>query len=245
MDLINIAQCDYIFFEAAVHQPSITELAEIFKEEEDLISLLKLIIFPLNSLLNLNGELSEFQIFLGILFSNPELFGLTPDKKIKFFQFIQLCFKDYSLELLKESFILKKKDDENNFIVIDDSNFNDFKLTLKTMFDIPEIFGEQEKKYNPKNARAARIAKTLEEGNKKTMELNGIKHTKGIIENYITILSIGLKIPPSVLCRELTLYNLFNLYRKFIAKTSWDLDIDCRLAGGSPKDSPENWMSLT
>lgn len=243
MDLWNISQCEYQFCGIDLHQPTIRELAKIFKEEEDLIYILKMLISPLKEVLKLQGEdASEFQIFLSLLVMDTEAFGLSIEKKKKFLDLIQICFQGYSLSIMKESFILKKED---NIVIIDTSNFEEFKKILGSMFDIPEIFGEQEKKYNPKNARAARIAKTLEEGQKQISKINKSSNKKGIIENYITVLSIGLKIPPSVLCKELTLYNLFNLHKRFIMKISWDLDIDCRLAGGSPKDSPDNWMSLT
>ena len=86
----------------------------------------------------------------------------------------------------------------------------------------------------------------LSEGNKRVVlqKQQQNSHKKGVIENNITILSIGLQIPPSILSKELTLYNLFNLHRRFIMKSGWDLDIKCRLAGASPKDSPDNWLSL-
>ena len=246
MDLLNISQCEYEFYNIELYQPTIKELAKIFKQEEDLIFTLKLLISPLRQTLGLeNEELTEFQIFLGLLMSDTSSFGLTVEKKKNLLELINLCFKGYELKILKNSFIFKKIDDEDFFIVVDDNNFNDFKKILSEMFNIPEIFGNQEVKYNPKNDRAARIAKALEAGNKKVAEINKAENKKGIIENYISILSIGLKIPPSILCRELTLYNLFNLYKRFTLKISWDLDIDCRLAGGSPKNSPDNWMTLT
>ena len=246
MDLLNISQSEYEFCNVELHQPTICELAKIFKQEEDLIFILKLLISPLQQTLSLESEeLSEFQIFLGLLVTDTSSFGLTIGKKKNLLELINLCFKGYELKILKNSFIFKKLNEEDFFIVIDDNNFNEFKQILGSMFDIPEIFGKQEAKYNPKNARAARIAKALEAGNKKVAEINKSENKKGIIENYISILAIGLKIPPSILCRELTLYNLFNLYKRFTMKISWDLDIDCRLAGGSPKDSPDNWMTLT
>lgn len=245
MDLLNISQSEYEFCNVELHQPTIRELAKIFKQEEDLIFTLKLLISPLQQTLNLNNnELTEFQIFLGLLVTDTTSLGLTIGKKKHLLELINLCFKGYELKILKNSFIFKKLDDENFFIVVDDNNFDEFKKVLGSMFDIPEIFENQEAKYNPKNARAARIAKALEAGNKKVAEINKSENKKGIIENYISILSIGLKIPPSILCRELTLYNLFNLYKRFTMRISWDLDIDCRLAGGSPKESPDNWMTL-
>ena len=86
MDLLNISQCEYEFYNIELYQPTIKELAKIFKQEEDLIFTLKLLISPLRQTLNLeNEELTEFQIFLGLLMSDTSSFGLTSS-------FSFLCF---------------------------------------------------------------------------------------------------------------------------------------------------------
>ena len=242
MNIVDITQCEYEFAGLELYQPSLYDLAKIFKEEENLMLILKLLIFPVKDSLGLKKEnLNEFQVFLGLLATDTSSFGLTVHKKAMFLKFINLLFKGFKMSIIKESIVFEKED---QIITLDGSNFDYFKEILKRMFNIPELFENvAEKKYNPKDARAARIAKMLEESQKKIAEQNP-KTKKGIIENYITVLSIGLQIPPSILSKELTLYNLFNLHRRFIMKSSWDLDIDCRLAGASPKDSPDNWMSL-
>lgn len=246
MDLLNISQSEYEFCGIELHQPTIYELSKIFKEEENLIFILKLLIFPMKEMFGIQEEeIDEFQIFLSLLFTDTSSLGIDEHKKGMFLKLIQTCFQGYEFSLLKNSFIFKKENDENKFVIIDKGNFNDFKKVLGSMFDIPDVFGSQEEQYKPKNDRAARIAATLKQGQKKTAELNKSTNKKGIIENYVTILAIGLKIPPSILCRELSLYNLFHVYKRFVMKIGWDLDIDCRLAGATPKDSPDNWMSLT
>lgn len=243
MSLLNITQRDYSFLGANIHQPTINELTDLFKNENELIFILKLLVGSLKETLQVKDEhITEFQVFLSLLIMDTDSFGLTVERKKKFLDFLSLCFKGYTLSIAKESFIFKK--DETSFLVIDNSNFDDFKKILSRMFDIPEIFGAQEEAYKPKDARAARIAKMLEKDNKKRAEMNGPKSKKGVIENYIEVLATGMKIPPPVLTEKLTLYNLFNWHKRFFMKTSWDLDIDCRLAGGSPKESPDNWMSL-
>ena len=121
MDLWNISQCEYEFCGVELHQPTLRELSKIFKEEEDLIFILKMLISSLKETLKLQQEkVTEFQVFLSLLAMDTETFGLTIQKKKKFLQLIELCFQGYKLSIMKESFILKKDD---TIVVIDNSNF--------------------------------------------------------------------------------------------------------------------------
>jgi hypothetical protein len=242
--MIDITQNEYVFNGVKIHQPTIFELAEIFKEEENLILCLKILIFPIKDMFKSEKvlDVTEFKLLLGILASDISQTGVVPEKKKMLLKFINLLFNNMKMTIVKESFVFEK---DKQVVILDDSNFEEFKMKVKQMYNIPELFGDEEApKYNPKNERAARIAAMLEKGNAKVAAENSSKAKKGVIENYLTILSIGLQIPPARLSKELTLYNLFNLHKRFIAKVGWDLDIKCRLAGGSPKETPENWINL-
>lgn len=242
MNLLNISQLDYDFKGIKIHPLTILELINIFKNENDMLMVLRMLVGSLKEVLQIKDDtLSEFQTFLGLMVVDTNAFGLTIDKKEKFLNFIKACFKDYEMIINQEQFIFKK---EEEFVILDNTNFDEFKKVLSQMYDVPELFKSQSEEYNPASERAARIAAMLKKDNKKRAEINKSINKKGIIENYIEILSIVLKIPPSTLCKELTLYTLFGLHRRFLMKTNWDLDIDCRLAGGSPKESPDNWLSL-
>ena len=242
MNLLNISQLYYNFQGTKIYPLTVGELIDIFKDENDLLLVLRMMVGSLKEVLQIKDEnVSEFQTFLGLMVIDTDAFGLTVEKKEKFLNFIKACFKDYEMVINQEQFIFKK---ENEFVILDNTNFNEFKKILSQMYDVPELFKSQSTEYNPASARAARIAATLKKDNQKRAEINKTTNKKGIIENYVEILSIVLKIPPSTLCKELTLYTLFGLHRRFLMKTNWDLDIDCRLAGGSPKESPDNWLSL-
>lgn len=244
MSLLNSSQLDYSFSNIKIHQPSLSELIEIFKVEENLIFCLKIFVNSLKNLLNIQDDsINEFQVFMSLLLTDTESFGLTIQKKEQFLQFIKLCFKDYEFKISSTSFLFQKED---LIVVVDETNFDEFKEVIHQMFDIPEIFEMKDAaQYNPKNSRAAQIAAQLKKDDAKRAQLKGVtKPKKGLIENYLEILSVAYKIPPAILCEKLTLYNLFTLYKRFLLKVSWDLDIDCRLAGASPEQSPDNWMSL-
>jgi hypothetical protein len=42
--------------------------------------------------------------------------------------------------------------------------------------------------------------------------------------------------------KKLTIYQLYDLIERYGLYVSWDLDVRCRLAGGSPNSEPDNWM---
>ena len=147
------------------------------------------------------------------------------------------------MELLNDRFIFKKEDE---ILLLSGDNFDNFKKILSQMLDLKSIFENDENQklgYNPSNAQAAAIAKKLEDGKKKVAQLKN-EGNHSIFENYLTVLSVGFGIPVTELCETLTLYALIKTYKRFVAKIAWDMDIKCRLAGGTPSDSPENWMAI-
>lgn len=245
MNLYNIAKLDYNFEGFKIHNPSLKELFEVFETEEDMILVLQILTLPLRETLKLSGnaEITEFQLFQSLVLSQKEIAGITQLHKLKIMKFLLLLFPDYKLEIFNERFIFKKDD---SVILIADNNFENFKAILSSMFDLKAILSSDEQNsgnFNPKNAQAKAIAEKLQNGRKKVAELKG--ETKGgIFENYLSVLSVGFGISTTVLSEELTLYSLIKTYKRFLAKIAWDMDIQCRLAGGTPQDSPENWMAM-
>ena len=43
-------------------------------------------------------------------------------------------------------------------------------------------------------------------------------------------------------CKNLTMYQLFDLIERYMLYTNWDLDVKSRLAGGKPETQVDNWM---
>ena len=41
---------------------------------------------------------------------------------------------------------------------------------------------------------------------------------------------------------DLTMFQLYDLVERYMLYINWDMDIRCRLAGGKPENTPDNWM---
>ena len=240
MEFKSISQNDCDFDGIKLHNPTISELSNIFSHEEDFFFVLKILGTPLYEIFNTTIEnVSEFQIFLALLLSGQQLEGFTVDKKRAIVDFLVLLFKDYKFNLNNSGIMFTK---ENSIFVLNDRNFVPFKETVSEMFATKDFLeGGNGDDFNPIDERAKAIADKIKQGREKAAEQNGQGHRKSLIENYISILSVGLRIPPTTLA-DLTFYNLIQIYKRYVAKVEWDLDIKQRLAGGEPQDSPDFWM---
>lgn len=250
-NLWNVAQKDYKFNGISLHNPTISEISEKIPHEEDFLFVLKLFNTSLKENFDTNIEnASEFQILQTLLLTTQEIEGLTVQKKNAIIQFFLIVLKDYEFKITENAFIFTKKD---NIFILDNNNFQDFRNIISNMFGTNEFLKSNKEEdnagFNPSDERAKKIAEKILKGRKvaqkqKNLDAELEKPSKGIIENYISILSIGLKIPSPVLCKELSFYNLVQEYKRYIAKTEWDLDIKQKLAGGTPEESPDFWMKF-
>lgn len=243
MEFKNIAQKEIPFDGIKLHNPTISELSEIFSHEEDFFFTLKIFNTPLDDLFDTSiKDITEFQIFQTMLITPQQIEGLTIEKKKAIIDFVMLLFKDFQLSVNNNAFMFTKSD---MIFILNNRNFKEFKNIVSSMFGTEEFLKgkNDENEFNPIDERAQAIADKLMKGRQKVAEEKRQNHhNKGIIENYISILSVGLKIPPAILCDKLTFYNLIQEYKRFIAKVEWDLDIKQRLAGGDPQESPDFWM---
>lgn len=240
MEFKNICQLDVVFDGIKLHNPTIKELADIFSHEEDFFFTLKLFSLSLKELFDTTKELTEFQIFLVLLLTSQSIEGFTVERKKAILDFLILLFKGYEINLNESAIMFSKED---SIFVLNDRNFLQFKEIVTSMFGTLEFLDGKtsENSFNPVDARAQAIADKLTKGRQKVAAEKGQFHTKGIIENYISILSVGLKIPPFTLC-GCTFYNLIQEYKRYIAKVEWDLDTKQRLAGIDSQESPDFWM---
>lgn len=250
-NLWNVTQKSYKFNGITLHNPTISEISESLPNEEDFLFVLKLFNTSLKENFDTNiDNATDFQILQTLLLTTQEIEGLTIQKKNAIIQFFLMILKSYDFKITDNAFIFTKKD---NIFILDSNNFQEFRNIVSDMFGTNEFFKSKEAnndaEFNPSDERAKKIAEKILKGRKtaqkqKLLDAEIEKPSKGIIENYVSILSIGLKIPSPVLCKELSFYNLVQEYKRYVAKTEWDLDIKQKLAGGTPEESPDFWMKF-
>ena len=240
--MFSLIKLDVPFENVKIHNPSVKELFELFETEGTMIEVLQLMTMSLRDILKLNNhpEITEFQLFQTLALSEKDVGNIGKYTRYKMIQFLLLLFPGYNLEVFNDHFILKKDD---SVVLISNSNFDRLKEILGDMFNLKKLLSAEDKSFNPQGERAKKIAQMIEEGRKKVSELKGEANNANIFETYLSILSVGFGIPPDTLSEHLTLYSLVKIYKRFAAKIAWDIDIKCRLAGGSPAEEPENWMA--
>ena len=193
---------------------------------------------------NTPQELSDFDILFALFREEKASFELFSKEKIKALkELLLLLFKDYKLSIGDEEFIFSKDD---SVFILNSKNFKEFQEILSEMFKTSFLFnsnGEQD--FNPASEEARKIAEKLKKSREKIAELNGDRDYKtALIENYIMITATGLHQNPKILADTLTLYQLFTVFMRVKMRLEWDLDVDCRLAGGNPEERPDQWMSI-
>jgi len=78
-------------------------------------------------------------------------------------------------------------------------------------------------------------------GRQRVAEQNGSAQTS-IFSQYLSILTIGLSSMGLNDLLNLTMYQLYDLFERYMLYTNWDIDLRARLAGTKPDSQPDNWM---
>lgn len=233
--LLLITGSDYPIPECQLilHQPTIKEIGYI-GEEAFFTGIQTLIIdksmFDVgeNDLLDINN----FQLFLMVIESSEMI-----EKKTAVKQVLKILFPTKNIAFTKQSILFIEPDMET--IIVDENNFEILQHILEQIFCLSNTINDQSK-FNPVNKEASAIANKLMEGRKKIAEEKGA-NSQNLFGTYLSVLSIGLKLPITSLV-EYTVYQIYDALERYGLYLDWDIDIRVRLAGGEGQQQPENWM---
>ena len=215
-----------------IHQPKIKEIAYI--GTKDFFVGAQSICINKNNL-NIEAEnvlsnTSNFQIFMAMM-QEKEM----ADKKLAVNQVFTLLFPNQKVLLTPRSILVQGAES----IMIDESNFESLQMCLKQIFCLNNS-DSQQMGFNPQSKKAKEIAEKLMRGRQRIAEQNG-EADADIFSQYLSTLAIGLQMPLSELM-DCTVYQLFDLIKRYQLYIDWDIDIRSRLAGAKPDGKPENWM---
>ena len=219
----------------AIHQPTIREYSYCFSEEEDLFRASRLLC--INKEMILNGEnitLTNFDLLIKTIFRKEK----TQDLKNQIINLLQLLFPDYKIFLTQKSISLQK---DNNIVVLDSSNYEDFQKIISQILctdNDSSSDGNVPQKYNPANKQAQAIVDKIYKAREKIDKQKKFVQTGTFLDKYLSILAIGQKIDLNLLT-ELTLYQLFDLFKRYNLYTAWEIDLRIKLAGGTTKGTTE------
>lgn len=225
---IPIPECKLI-----LHQPSIKDISfmgeETFFKGVQTVSLYKSMFAQDKGVLD---NVSNFQIFMTVI-NDKE----TADKKEAVQQLFLLTFPQYKIMFSPRSLIFQK---ESEMITIDESNFDFLQNAMRIIFCAKDGPMDQQA-FNPANAKAKEIAEKLMKGRQRVAEQNGATNLS-VFSQYLSILTIGLGSMSLQNLLNLTMYQLYDLFERYMLYTNWDIDIRARLAGAKPDSQPDNWM---
>lgn len=215
-----------------IHQPKIKEIAYI--GTKDFFVGAQSICINKNNL-NIEAEnvlsnTSNFQIFMTMM-QEKEM----ADKKLAVNQVFTLLFPNQKVLLTPRSILVQGAES----IMIDESNFESLQMCLKQIFCLNNS-DSQQMGFNPQSKKAKEIAEKLMRGRQRIAEQNG-EADADIFSQYLSTLAIGLQMPLSELM-DCTVYQLFDLIKRYQLYIDWDIDIRSRLAGATPDGKPTNWM---
>lgn len=225
---IPIPQC-----QLSLHQPKLFEIGYI--GEKDFFIGVQTLCINKSMFVEaetVSSEINNFHIFMMVM--NDKNSG---DKKSAVKQVLKLLFPGYNILITPASLIFQKKDSEN--LLIDESNFEFLQDVLRQVF-CSKTGPMDQQSFNPANAKAKEIAEKLMRGRQRVAEQKNATNIS-IFSQYVSILSIGLKIP-IVAFKEYTMYQLYDTMERYSLYMNWDIDVRSRLAGGKPDSQPDNWM---
>lgn len=240
-NLLLISGVDIPFPQAqiTIHQPKIKEIALI---GEDAFFLGSQILNFSKDLLTLEDKTNlenktDFEIFMSIMRERkPEL----QKSKISAMMVLNLIFPNCKIHFNKYHIDIAEEGDLTKIRKIDSNNFEAFKEIIVEMFCLKHQDNDN-LSYNPGGPRAAEIAAKLNRGRVTAAKTKGENQKISIISRYMSILSIGNRQSFNSL-NEYTIYQLFDAFKRFEMKNSFDMYVQMKIAGAKDLEEVDNWM---
>lgn len=248
-DLLLFSGNDIPYYSAqvTVHQPTINEIA--FLGEQNFYNGCELLTFSKDAMLeedkNKLKDVADFDIMMTMI--NNQVKGAAINS-LNALMVLSLVFPKYKVSFSQDEIILTEIKDENTdseeIHIINRNNYNEFKDIFIHMFCLDEIKKENGEDYNPVGDRARALMEKFKARHKKLAEMkekSGDKTRFSILERYSSILAVGLQKDIN-LYMNYTVYQLFDEFKRFQLKQSYDVYLQAKLAGAKDLDEVEHWM---
>ena len=225
---IPVPECQLV-----IHQPRIKEIALI--GEADFFSGIQCLCLNKSMFVkdeSLLADTNNFQIFMTIM-SEKE----AADKKFAVQQVCTLLFPKYKVSFTPRSVLITGGEAP---IMIDENNFEFLQAALTDICCLKTGPMDQQA-FNPADAKAREIAEKLMRGRQRVAEQKGQTNIS-IFSQYLSTLTVGLNSMSLQNAMDLTMFQLYDLVERYMLYINWDMDVRCRLAGGKPENTPDNWM---
>ena len=225
---IPVPECQIV-----IHQPRIKEIALI--GETDFFSGIQCLCLNKSMFVkdeSLLADTNNFQIFMTIMSEKEAI-----EKKVAVQSVCALLFRSYKVIITPRSVLLNGED---GTIIIDENNFEALQATIAEICCLNNGPMDQQA-FNPANNKAREIAEKLMRGRQRVAAQKGETNIS-IFSQYLSILTVGVNSMSLQNAMDLTMFQLYDLIERYMLYINWDMDIRCRLAGGKPENTPDNWM---
>ena len=236
-DLLLLSGNDIPFMQAqiTIHQPTIKEIAYI--GEENFFTGCQLLNFSKNILseedkMNLENQ-TNFDILIAILRKQN---AVMQKNRNCVNMLLALIFPNYNITFEKDCIKLVKENEEHK---IDNSNYEEFKSIISSMFNFGDK-NDSQSELNPSGDLAKKIADKLKKRHQKLAEIKPTKKVD-ILSRYVSILSVGQQKDINSLLNYTT-YQLFDEFKRYELKVGHDIYVQAKMAGAKDLKEVEDWM---
>lgn len=222
-----------------IQQPTIKEIGLI--GEENFFMGCELLNFSKETLseedkIHLENK-TNFEVFMSIM--NDKNIALRKNKT-SVLLVLTILFPSYKILIDKNRIVFINENNEE-FYIDNEIKFDAFKKILIEMFCLNRNKDEN-LDYNPADAAAKKIADKLKAGRQKAAAAKSTGKEKiSILNRYVSILAVGLKIDINVLM-QYTVFQLFDEFERFELKEAYDMYVKAKMAGAKDVKEVENWM---
>ena len=155
---------------------------------------------------------------------------------------LSLLFPEYSLMIMPSVLVLTKENEgKKEQCLINNDNFEQFKSIIQQMFCLKALKSQD---YNPANKLAQQIANKFRNRRKMLEKKTSDEEHKAlsILQRYVSILVLANHHTYSELM-QYTVYQLFDQFRRFEKKYSYDIWLKAKLAGAQNLEDVDSWLN--
>jgi hypothetical protein len=179
--------------------------------------------------------MSDFEVFMSIIKDKKNL--ALQRKSVCALLLMTLMFPEYQIKLQKKDISFEKEGEDTHYLNSD--NFKAFKDIVVQMYQLKEHGGAED--YNPAGAQAKAIAEKLKKGRQKVAEQKNQADTISVFSRYMSILAVGTQ-KSLIEVSQYTVYQLFEEFKRFELKNSWDIYFKLKIAGAKDVKEVDDWM---
>lgn len=180
-------------------------------------------------------NMSNFEVIMSIM---KEKNPVVQKNKVCATMVLSLLFPTYEIQFdFNEMKIILTEHETQQQCFINKDNYD----TFKNILDQVLCLGGGESDYNPSGEMARKIADKLRNRRNQLADQDKGSQKVAILSRYVSILAVGENKDMNSLLNY-TIYQLFDEFKRFQLKMSWDIHLKAQMAGAKDLKEVDDWM---